>query len=397
MKLKTLTTIKNLKNKTVLVRADYNVPLKKGRIGETERIDRSLKTINYLLKKGAKVILMSHLGSPEGKVVSELSLKPVAHYLDSKSKKPVSFINDCIGSEVKAAVKKLNPGQILFLENLRFHPGEEKNDIKFAKELASLANIYVNEAFSVCHRAHASVAGVAKYLPAYAGFNLVDEVENLNKLLFGFKRPAVAIIGGVKISTKIKVIENLLKRYDYVLIGGALANNFLKAQQKNIGKSVFEKEFVKLAGQLLASAKGSLILPVDYCVTAKLKPSSQVHLVKAADLNRVKMDNLQIIDIGTKTENYFETFIHKSKTLVWNGPMGLFEIEPFSHGSNFICQKVASHAKGPAFGVIGGGETIAVLNKLHLKNWPDFVSTAGGAMLEFLEGKMLPGIKPLVK
>lgn len=397
MNIRTIAQIKNLKNKAVLARVDYNVALKKGKIMETERIDRSLKTISYLLKKKAKVILISHLGNPGGKVLNEFSLKPVAHYLDSKYRQPVIFIEDCVGTQVQAAVKKLKAGQILMLENLRFHEGEEKNTPKFAKSLADLADIYVNEAFSVCHRSHASVSAITKYLPAYAGFNLANEIENLNKLLKGFKRPAVAIIGGVKISTKIKVIESLLKRYDYVLLGGALANNFFVANKLNIGKSIYEKDYVKLAGQLLAKSKHKLILPLDIRVAKKIKPNQEIQTVNITDMASLNLKDHQIIDIGPKTENYFESFIHKSNTIVWNGPMGVFEIYSFSHGTNFICQKVASHAKGRAFGVIGGGETITALEKLKIKSWPDFVSTAGGAMLEFLEGKVLPGIKPLLK
>ena len=379
------------------MRVDYNVAIKKGRILEIERIERSFETINYLVKKKAKVILMSHLGSPEGKYVKDLSLKPVAYYLDSQAKKKVTFVNDCVGEQVKSQVKKLKPGQILLLENLRFHPGEEKNDAKFAQELASLADIYVNEAFSVCHRAHASVSAITKYLPAYAGFNLADEVENLSQLLKGFKRPAIAIIGGVKISTKIKVIANLLLRYDYVLVGGALANNFLAAKKINIGKSVWEKDYLKLTRDLLEKSKGRLVLPVDVRIASRIKAGNEAKPVSVSGLNKLVSKKWQIVDIGPKTEFYFESLIHKSKTLVWNGPMGVFEIPGFSHGTDFICQKVCQHAKGSAFGVVGGGETIAVLEKLKLKNWPDFVSTAGGAMLEFLEGKVLPGIKPLMK
>jgi phosphoglycerate kinase len=395
MKLRTLSQIKNLKNKTVLVRVDYNVAMKKGKILEAERIERSFDTINYLVKKGAKVVLMSHLGSPEGKIVKELSLKTIAYYLDSQAKKKVTFVNECVGDHVNVRVNKMKPGQILLLENLRFNPGEEKNDAKFAQQLASLADIYVNEAFSVCHRAHASVNAITKYLPAYAGLNLAIEIENLSKLLKGFKRPAIAIIGGVKISTKIKVIENLLKRYDYVLIGGALANNFLAARKINIGASIYEKDYVKLAQDLQKQSKGKLIIPFDVRVARSLK-ANKVEAVGIGALNKYR-GKFQIVDIGPKTEFYYESLIHKSKTLIWNGPMGIFENHVFSHGSDFICQKVCLHAKGPAFGVVGGGETIAVMDRLKLKNWPDFVSTAGGAMLEFLEGKVLPGIKPLLK
>ncbi|MCX6742881.1 MAG: phosphoglycerate kinase, partial [Candidatus Parcubacteria bacterium] len=288
MKLRTLNQLKNLKNKTVLVRVDYNVALKHGKVLEPERIERSFLTINYLLKKKAKVILMSHLGSPGGKFDQKLSLKPVAVYMDSKAKKPVQFIDDCIGDKVRQKVAKLKAGQILLLENLRFYSGEEKNDAKFAEQLAELGDFYVNEAFSVCHRAHASVAAITKFLPAYAGFNLINEVENLNKLLHGFKKPAVAIIGGVKISTKIKVIENFLQKYNYVLIGGALANNFLVAQKINIGKSVYEKEYVKLAKELMKKTKGKLILPLDVRICNNLKGRGKVLIKKISELNKIK-------------------------------------------------------------------------------------------------------------
>jgi len=397
MKLKSITQLKNLKNKRVLVRVDYNVALKHGKVLEPERIERSFPTINYLLKKKAKVILISHLGSPGGKFESKLSLKPVAIYMDSKAKKPVHFVDDCIGDKVKQKVAKMKAGQILLLENLRFYPGEEKNDAKFASELASLGDFYINEAFSVCHRAHASVAGITKYLPACVGFNLADEVINLNKVLKGFKKPAVAIIGGVKITTKIKVIENFLKKYDHVVIGGALANNFLAAQRINIGKSIYEKDFLPLAKKLMKKNKNKLVLPLDVRISNNLKGRGKVKIIKVSELKKIKSKSFFIIDIGLRTELFFGRYIKQAQTLVWNGPMGMFEIPEFSHGSDYIAQNVAMTSKGPAFGVVGGGETIALLDKLGIKKWPDFVSTAGGAMLEFLEGKVLPGIKPLLK
>lgn len=397
MKLKSIKQLGSLKNKTVLLRVDYNVGIKGGKVLEVERIERSFPTINYLLKKGAKVIIMSHLGRPEGKRTPEFSMRPILKYLNKLSQKQVYFVDDCIGKKAQIAAAKLQAGQILLLENLRFYPGEEANDAKFARDLASLADIYVNDAFAVCHRAHASVAAITKYLPVYAGINLVDEVENLGKLLQGFKKPSAAIIGGVKISTKIKVIENLLKRYDHVLLGGALVHNFFQAQKINIGKSIYEKEYLKLAASLLKKSKNKLVLPLDVRIAYDLKPNSKTENVAVKDLNKLKKKNFQIVDIGPKTENYFDYFIKKSKTVVWNGPLGIFELEPFSHGTYSICRSVAVHAKGPAFGVVGGGETIAVLEKLRIKTWPDFVSTAGGAMLEFLEGKVLPGIKPLMK
>ncbi|MFA5188058.1 MAG: phosphoglycerate kinase [Patescibacteria group bacterium] len=397
MKLRTLKALKNLKGKTVLVRVDYDVEIKNGKVIEPERIERSFPTINFLLKNKAKVVLMAHLDRPGGKIIKKLSLKPVAVYLDSIAKKPVQFIDDCIGERVKQKVAKMKAGQILLLENLRFYPGEEKNDAKFAQELASLADIYVNDAFANSHRTHASIVAITKFLPAYAGFNLLKEVINLSKLLKGFKKPATAIIGGVKIETKIKVIENFLKKYNYVLIGGALANNFLKAQKINIGKSVYQKEFVGLAKKLMLKAKGKLILPLDVRICNSLNGHGKILIKKISELNKIKSKNFYIVDIGLRTELNFARHFNQAKTLVWNGPMGMFEIPEFSHGSDFIAQQFAIISKGPSFGVAGGGETIALLDKLKLKTWPDFVSTAGGAMLEFLEGKVLPGIRPLLK
>jgi len=397
MKLKTIKQLKNLKNKTVFVRVDYNVILKNNKVLETERIERSFSTINYLLKNKAKIILASHLGRPDGKPVKEFSLRPIVKYLNKITQKRVYFADDCLGEKVQKQAASLKAGQILLLENLRFYPGEEKNDAKFARELASLADIYVNDAFAVSHRAHASVNAIAKILPAYAGLNLADEVMNLSRLIKGFKKPAVAVIGGVKISTKIKVIDNFLKKYDYVLIGGALANNFYAAQKINIGQSVYEKDFLPLAERLMKKAGNKLILPIDVRISNNLKGRGAVKAVNIIDLTKVKNKKFFIVDIGPKTELNFDAYMKLAKTLVWNGPMGVFEIDKYAHGSEFVAKNAAIISKGPAFGVAGGGETIAVIEKFKMKNWFDFVSTAGGAMLEFLEGKVLPGLKPLKK
>lgn len=397
MQLRSLEQIKNLKNKRVLVRVDYNVDIEKGKVTEPERIERTFRTINYLVKNNARVILMSHLGKPEGKREEKYSLKPIALYLDKQAKKPVYFVNDCVGNNVKQKIEDLKPGQILLLENLRFYAGEEKNDAKFARELASLADIYINDAFAVVHRAHASVAAITKYLPSYAGYNLIDEVDNLSKLLSGFAKPAIAIIGGVKISTKIKVLENFLKKYDKVLIGGALANNFFAAKNYNIGKSVYEPDFVKLSKQILKKYKDKIVLPLDVVITNKVAKSGKKEVIKVADLNKQKNKNFSIVDIGTKTELYFEIFIKSANTLVWNGAMGVFEIPQFSHGSDYLAKIMAMQSRGDAFGAVGGGETIIIIKRNYLDTWFDFVSTGGGAMLEFLEGKILPGIKPFLK
>ncbi len=397
MQLKSIEQIKNLKNKRVLVRVDYNVDIAKGKVTEPERIDRTFTTINYLVKNKAKVILMSHLGRPDGQRVEKYSLRPVYGYLDKMAKRPVYFVNDCIGNAVKEKIEKMQAGQILLLENLRFYSGEEANDTKFARELASLADIYVNDAFAVVHRAHASVAAITKYSPSYAGFNLIDEVKNLSKLLSGFKKPAVAIIGGVKISTKIKVLENFCKKYDKVLIGGALANNFFVAKKYNIGQSVFEADFVKLSKRLLDKYKKKIILPLDVVITNKVDMSGKKEIVKVTDLNKQKNKKFLIVDIGTKTELYFESFIKSSSTFVWNGAMGVFEIPQFAHGSDYLARIMAMQSRGDAYGAVGGGDTIILIKRNYLENWYDFVSTGGGAMLEFLEGKVLPGIKPLVR
>lgn len=397
MKLKSIKQLKNLKNKTVLVRVDYNVAIERGKVLDTERIARSYDTINYLLKNKAKIVLMAHLGRPGGKRVKEFSLKPVVKYLNQITKRKVQFIDDCIGFKVAKQVARLKAGQILLLENLRFYAEEKADDAKFAKELAVLGDIYVNEAFANCHRKHASISAITKFLPAYSGLNLIDEIDNLEKALRGYDKPAIAIIGGVKVETKIKVIEKFLQKYNYVLIGGALANNFFAGQNINLGKSIYTKEDVKLAEYLYNKYKHKIILPIDVRVTNKISPNSKVQAYDLFNLNKLKTKNWQIIDIGPKTEIYFEHFIQMAKTLVWNGPMGLFEIEPFRHGTDYIAEKFAAHSKGPAFGIVGGGETIVAINDLGLGNWLDFISTGGGAMLEFLEGKTLPGIKPLIK
>jgi len=397
MKIKSLTQLKSPKNKVVLLRVDYNVAIKNKRILEEERIRRSLGTIEHLLKKQAKVVIMSHLGRPDGKKNLAFTMQPIAKFLSNLLRRKVNFVADCRGSLVQKEIAKMKAGDVLILENLRFYPGEEKNDLVFAKELATGIDYYVNDAFAVCHRAHASVAAITRYLPAYAGLNLEEEVSKLGKLLRGFKKPSVAIIGGVKISTKIKVIDNLLKKYDQVLLGGALANNFFQVMKINIGQSIYEKDFLAMAKVLMAKAKKKLVLPLDVRIAYSLKPNSTTENVTLAELAKIKNKNFQIVDIGPRTEIFYEQIIKSAKTVIWNGPLGIFEIEPFSHGTLYIGHCVALHAKGPSYGVVGGGETIAALEKLKVKAWPDFVSTAGGAMLEFLEGKTLPGLKPLYK
>ncbi|MDD3101633.1 MAG: phosphoglycerate kinase [Patescibacteria group bacterium] len=394
MKLKTIKEIKNLKGKRVLVRVDFNCPIKNGRVIDDTRIQASLETIKYLIQQKAIIILISHLGDPKGKKNLKYSLKPVYKNLSArlcerirssqrgcsgKSKaKNLKFINDCVGGKVKKEIATMRPGEIILLENLRFYVGEEKNDLKFAKQLSELADLYINDAFSVCHRAHASVSAISRYLPVCAGFSLIKEIENLNQVLTKPTHPFVVLMGGIKISTKIKPIKNLAKKADQILIGGALANNFLKIKGINIGVSFYEPAMLGVTRKLLKNKK--IILPLD----TKIKGNG---------------DNFRIFDMGPKTVALFQKYLKTAKTIVWNGPMGFFEEKPFDQGTREMVRIILNNRKAKI--IIGGGETIAAF-KNQSANWRIkiknniFISTGGGAMLEFLEGKILPGIKPLI-
>jgi phosphoglycerate kinase len=398
MKLRTIDEIKKLKGKRVLVRVDFNVPLKKSGakivVADDTRIRAALPTIKYLLGQGAKVILMSHLGDPGGRVKNNLSLKPIAAVLKKFLFMKATAPADWVGKKGLKKIDEMKTGEVMMLENLRFHPGEEKNDVKFAAGLASLADIYVNDAFAAAHRAHASIASVPKFLPSYAGFLMKKEMNVLSSLLGKPSKPFIGLVGGAKISTKISVIENLLKKVNYLLLGGALVNNFFKAAGYGIGASVFEPKELKTAKKFLKNKK--IILPVDFVVGDFKGKKAWVVSVPKKRTELCKKP-YALLDIGPETIKKYSEIIRKAQTIVWNGPMGYFEIPKYSHGSVALGRLVAARSRGKVFGVVGGGETIEAVGKTGMSEYIDHISTGGGAMLEFLEGKILPGIKPLLK
>ena len=381
----------SVKGKKVLLRVDFNVPLDdKQHITNDTRIRKSLPTINYITEQGGILIIISHLGRPEGKVDPKMSLFPVAQRLGEILKHKVLFAPDCVGPEVKKIAQTLKPGDILILENTRFHPEEKRNDPAFAKELASLADIYVNDAFGTAHRAHASVAGVAKYFDiAVCGFLMEKEIELLEAVLKKPKRPLLAIMGGAKVSTKISGIRNLLRIVDYLVIGGGMCFTFYKAKGYEIGKSLCEDDFLDEATVLLNNKK--IYLPVDILVAKDLKPGSSTKCVKA---NAIPVDSFGV-DIGEKSKQDITQLVNKVKTVVWNGPLGIFEIDDFTMGTQHIAEAIADATKEGAISIVGGGDTIAALSKYGLRDKVTHVSTGGGATLQFLEGKKLPGIEAL--
>lgn len=383
-----------VKGKRVLVRADLNVPVENGVVTDATRIDRVAPSITELADKGAKVILLSHFGRPKGRDAKN-SLKPVVAELAHVIKRPVKFADDCIGETAEQAVAELRPGNILCLENTRFYPGEENNDPEFAKALAKLGDIYVNDAFSVSHRAHASTEGIAHLLPAYAGRTLQTELDALVKALEHPDRPLTAIVGGAKVSTKLDLLGNLLRKIDVLIIGGAMANTFLLAQGKKVGKSLFEKDLVEIAKKILDEARANkrqIVLPVDAVVAEKYEANAPSRVV---DVDHVG-DNDMILDIGPRSIEYAISELARSKTLVWNGPFGTFEIEPFDNGTYEVAEAAAELTQaGKLVSVAGGGDTVAALNAAGVAGRLTYVSTAGGAFLEWLEGKALPGVEIL--
>jgi len=383
-----------VKGKRVLVRADLNVPVENGVVTDATRIDRVAPSITELADKGAKVILLSHFGRPKGRDAKN-SLKPVVAELAHVIKRPVKFADDCIGETAEQAVAELRPGNILCLENTRFYPGEENNDPEFAKALAKLGDIYVNDAFSVSHRAHASTEGIAHLLPAYAGRTLQTELDALVKALEHPDRPLTAIVGGAKVSTKLDLLGNLLRKIDVLIIGGAMANTFLLAQGKKVGKSLFEKDLVEIAKKILDEARANkrqIVLPVDAVVAEKYEAHVPSRVV---DVDHVG-DNDMILDIGPRSIEYAISELARSKTLVWNGPFGTFEIEPFDNGTDEVAEAAAEFTQaGKLVSVAGGGDTVAALNAAGVADRLTYVSTAGGAFLEWLEGKALPGVEIL--
>ena len=379
-------------SKKVLVRVDFNVPLNdKGEITDDTRITASLPTIKYLLEQKAAVILMAHLGRPKGQVKPELSLAPVAKHLGKLLGKKILFAPDCIGETAKAAASKLKPGHILLLENLRFHKEEEKNDMEFAEQLASLADLYVNDGFGVSHRAHASVEGVTHFLPAAAGFLLEKEIEYVGQAVTNPLHPFVAIIGGAKVSDKIGVISNLLDKVDTLLIGGGMANTFLAAQGHNMGKSLVEEDKLDLAKELLAKAKKNkvnMLLPTDLVMAAAFAPDAAHVTEDVKHLNQEYM----ALDIGEATSKTYAAALADAKMIVWNGPMGVFEMDAFCKGTEAVAKAVA---KSRAISIVGGGDSVAAIEKLGLAKRITHISTGGGASLEYLEGKVLPGVAAL--
>jgi phosphoglycerate kinase len=382
--------------KRVIVRVDFNVPLKDGKVESDKRLKESLPTIEYLRKKGAKVILMSHLGRPDGKRVPDMSLRPVADALATLLGAPVAFAEDCVGPAAEKAVAALSPGGVLLLENLRFHEAEEENDPAFAKQLAALADVYVNDAFGSAHRAHASTEGITKFVPkAASGYLMKKELDFLGEAVSSPKRPFVAVIGGSKVSGKIDVIRNLLPKVDKLLIGGGMTYTFLKAQGLEIGKSIVENDKLELAKSLLAEAGDKLVLGTDCVVTDKLDFKGRtVGNLKTVSMKAIPSD-WEAVDVGPETVATFTQILLGAKTIVWNGPVGVFEIDATAKGTIAVAEALAKATAAGATTIIGGGDSASAVKKAGVASKVSHVSTGGGASLEYLEGKILPGVAAL--
>lgn len=382
----------DLAGKRVLVRVDFNVPFdKKGKVSDDTRIKAALPTIQYLIYHKARVILISHLGRPKGKVDEKYRMDPVAGRLGELLGKNVTKVDDCIGELPRSAIANMRDGDVILLENVRFYAEEEKNDENFARHLASLADIFVNDAFGAAHRAHASTEGVAELLPAVAGFLMEKELEMLGRLLSNPERPFVAIIGGAKVSDKIGVISNLLEKVDTLIIGGGMANTFLKAQGYNVGKSLLEVDKVDQARALMAEARGKgvkILLPVDVVVALAAAPDAEQ---KTAPVDQIPVDWMAL-DIGLESAALFAEALQTAKTVIWNGPMGVFEMQPFARGTEAIATALAGLE---ATTLVGGGDSVAAVKKTGLADKISHISTGGGASLEYLEGKQLPGVVAL--
>ncbi len=389
--MKSIENIESIENKSVILRLDLNVPIKNGKIQDTNRIDKVIPTLEFLLKKKAKIIIVSHVGRPKGKIVKELSLDLVSLYIKNKIKKEVSLLKDNIFNLHKEDIFKNSNDDLVLLENIRFYPEEEANDDKFSKKLASLGEIYVNDAFSCSHRDHASVSKITKYIPSYSGIQINAEVNALNKITSEIKKPITCIIGGSKISSKINIIKNLIPKFNSIIIVGAMANNILKYKGLKIGNSIYEKNIDYIIQEIFTYAeknKCKIYFPKDVKIGKKLNDKSF-----EKDFKDIEDDDI-ILDVGSKTLVEIKKVIDDSSTILWNGPLGYFENENFSLGSLEIAKYIANRGD-KIFSVVGGGDTVAVINSLNINNKFDFVSTAGGAFLEFLEGKVLPGIKAL--
>lgn len=390
-----LNTIKDadLKGKRVLIRVDFNVPVKNGVVTDATRIKAALPTIKYILENGASVVVMSHFGRPKGQKNPDFSMAPIAKEFSSLLGQEVTLAPDVIGDEVEAMVKALKPGQVLLLENVRFYKEEEANDPEFAKTLASFGDLYCNDAFGTAHRAHASTEGVSHYLPSYAGFLIEKEVKFMAPLLSNPEKPFVAIIGGSKVSSKITVLESLVKTCDTIVIGGGMAYTFLSVEGHEIGKSLFEADYLETAKSFLAKAKEmgvKVILPVDHVCAKEFSETAEAIAVDSVDIP----SDLMGMDIGPKTVELIVNELKTAKSVVWNGPMGVFEMAQFAKGTEQVAKALAA---SDATSVVGGGDSVAAINKFGLASQISHVSTGGGASLEFLEGKVLPGIKALEK
>ncbi|MFH7811966.1 MULTISPECIES: phosphoglycerate kinase [Acetobacter] len=380
------------KGRRILLRVDLNVPMKDGQVSDQTRIERVVPTIRELAEKGGRVILLSHFDRPKGQVVPAMSLKPIATALATALGRPVSFAHDCIGPETEAATRAMNDGDVLLLENTRFQPGEERNDAELSAALANLGDVYVNDAFSAAHRAHASTAGVATHLPSFGGRLMEAELQALYAALENPERPVGAIVGGAKISTKLQLLENLLDKVDMLAIGGAMANTFLAAQGLSVGKSLKEEDMLDTARLIMAQAKAKncdLILPVDMVISEDFMAGAPTSTVPS---NAIP-DGWMALDVGPETVKLLNSKLAGLKTLVWNGPLGVFELPPFDEGTNAVAQEAGRLTKaGQLKTVAGGGDTVSALRHAGVLHDMTYVSTAGGAFLEWLEGKVLPGL-----
>lgn len=394
---KTLDDLNDIAGKRVLVRVDLNVPVSDGKVSDTTRIERVAPTILELSKKGAKVILMAHFGRPKGEVVPDMSLKLIVPAVKDVLGHDVAFASDCIGEPAKTAINAMGNGDILLLENTRFHKGEEKNDAEFVAALAANGDIYINDAFSAAHRAHASTEGLGHHMPAYAGRTMQAELEALEKGLGDPKRPVVAIVGGAKVSTKIDLLKNLIEKVDALVIGGGMANTFVAAKGINVGKSLCEHDLADTARAIMKKAESgncAIVLPVDGVVAREFKANAENEIVT---IDAIPADAM-MLDVGPASVKVVNEWIEKAETLVWNGPLGAFEIEPFDAATVSAAKFAAEQTKaGKLTSVAGGGDTVSALSHAGVKGDFSYVSTAGGAFLEWMEGKVLPGVEILQK
>jgi len=396
MTFRTLDDAKDLAGKTALVRVDFNVPMEDGKVSDDTRLRSALPTIQRLRDAGAKVALLAHFDRPKGQRVPEMSLQPIVDDLERLLGAPVRFADDCVGEEARSAIADVDPGGVILLENVRFHAGEEKNDPAFAQQLAELGDLYVNDAFSAAHRAHASTEGLARLLPAYAGEAMKRELEALDAALGNPKKPVLGIVGGAKVSTKLDLLKNLVSRLDRLAIGGGMANTFLFAQGIEIGGSLAERDMAETAREIMAEAEAKgceLLLPIDVVVATEVKPGAETRTVLAREEIG---DDEKILDAGPLTVEKLVKAMALSRTLIWNGPLGVFEVPPFDAATVKAAQAAGQLAtSGAITAVAGGGDTVSALNHAGVVDQMTFVSTAGGAFLEWMEGKPLPGVEAL--